>query len=206
MTLISYNGKDVRHWACTVLACAEGGDTEAKGMLSALWMSLFRSLSASRQQIAEKAVNTGEIVIDSIDPTYPTSKLDVIDPIINLVAKDTSTDTIRRLSRLNKEASSCTRKINESTTAFIERFILPAQAYLNITNADHTSAESQNLAMTRLTNAKLTQETFSSVMSNLVCNTKSKERLKNLTVPLDAKYPAGITNLLSAFAAIEETE
>lgn len=57
--------------------------------------------------------------------------------------------------KLNKAATSCTRKPQESMQTYIERFIMPAQAYLNLANADRSSAESQNLPMTLMTSANL---------------------------------------------------
>lgn len=49
-------------------------------MLAALGMLLFRYLPASRQQIIEKAVETGELILDPFDPAYPKEKLGVIEP------------------------------------------------------------------------------------------------------------------------------
>lgn len=177
--------KDVRCWAKTIQACSEGGDTKAKGMLSALGMILFRSLPTSRQEIIEKSIRTGEFTLDPSDPAYPKNSMDVIDSIINLVAKDSPMDAIKRLAQLNKAASTCVRRHKEPTSSFLERYILPAQTYLNLINADKSSAESQNLAMTLLSNANLPPETFSSVMASLVMATKSRSSDLNAPISLD---------------------
>lgn len=147
--------KDFQHWARTVRACAEGNYTKAKGMLAALKMLLFRSLPGSPQQSFEKDVEICEIALDPLDTAYANNIHDIIQPIISFVANDSTTNAIRLLSRLNKAASFVTHIPNDSVSEFTKRFISPAQAYLNLTSADCTSAESQNLAMTLQTNANI---------------------------------------------------
>lgn len=198
--------KDVRYWARTALGCAEGGDTKAKGMLAALDRLLFGSLPSSRQQMVEKAVESRELVIYPLDPTYSQDELAVIEPIIELVAKDSATDAIKPLAKLNKTASKCTRKADQYITTYIELFLLPAQAYLNLTSADRSSAESQNLAMTLLTNAKLSQDTFSSVMSNLVSSTKNEAKQVTPSIAIDAKRIDIIASLLSSVASGQDID
>lgn len=151
-------------------------------------MLLPRSLPASRQQIVERAVKIWEIVIDPFDSDYSTDELSVIEPIINLVTKDTATDAMRRLVRLNKVASSRTRKGKELMSVFIKRVHTTSPAYLNITSADCPSVESQNLAMNLLRNGNFTQETFSCVMSNFVTITNTKNRFENSFISPDASY------------------
>ena len=57
-------------------------------------------------------------------------------------AKDSTTESIQRLTRLSKEAVTCVSEPKEPIPAYIERFFIPALAYLNLTSAGTTSAES----------------------------------------------------------------
>lgn len=166
--------KDVRCWAVTVRACADGGDDRAKGMHAALVMLMYRSLPPSRQQSIEKSMENGELVLDPSDSAYANDVMKIVKDIIKIVAKDSAPDAIKRLAKLSKKATSCLRSEGESMSAYIERFLFPAQSYLNPTNADRTSAESQNLAMVLFSNASLSQETFASVMAILVSTAKTK--------------------------------
>lgn len=76
-------------------------------------------------------------------------------------------DVIRRIPRLSKEATACTKRPGKHMVAYIERFLLPAQGYLNLVNADSQLTVSQTLAMELLSNANLSQEMFSLVMAIL---------------------------------------
>lgn len=90
----------------------------------------------------------------------------VIEPIINIVAKDSASDGIECLARLNEAASTCFRKPKKLLAIFIEQFVLPAQIYLNVNSAHRSLDESQNLAMILLASDILSQEIQSSVMAN----------------------------------------
>lgn len=79
--------KDARCWAGTVRACVDGGDGRARGMLAALGMLLYRSLPPSQQQLTEKSLETGEIVLDPSDPGYSSNVMDFIEKTINIVCK-----------------------------------------------------------------------------------------------------------------------
>lgn len=128
-----------------------------------------------------------------LDPQVGTGyeeNLNVIESIILAVAKDSAAASVRRLARLNKCASSCIRQSNESMTSFFERFVLPAQAYLNYTSADQSFAANQNLALMMITNANLSAETFTNVMTSLVFSTKNKERATPSVQITSARLPA----------------
>lgn len=168
-------------------------------MLNALVTLLFGSLPTSRQQLVEKAVASGEIAIDSLDSAYPENRLKVVESIIEVVAKDSTTDAIERLTTLNQSANTCVRKNTETIRAFIEIFSIPAQAYLNYTSTDKSSAASQNHAMTLVSNANLSQELFSTVMLNLVSSRKNATNENHPTISIDVTR---IKNLISAIASL----
>lgn len=182
--------KDVRCWASTVRACADGGDGRAKAMLAALRMFLFRSFSPSRRQMVEKINEAGDLILDPLNHHCSNNMMQVINVIINIVAEDTAPDAVKLLSRLSKKATSYTRRRNESMTAYIERFLLPAQKYLNLVNSDKQSAESQNLATILLSNANLSPQTFSSVLSSLVTLTKSRDHTRRNHISFEIKNVA----------------
>lgn len=157
--------KYVSCWAITIRACANGGDTRAKFMVAALGSLWFPSLPPSCRKLQEKFVESGKPVLDSSQVEYNKDCLSAVKRIINIVANKLATDTMKRLARLSKEATTCVRRGNESISTYIERFVLLAQSYLTLTNADRSSPESHNLAMVLLTNANLPQQMFSSVIA-----------------------------------------
>lgn len=63
-----------------------------------------------------RAIESGEIIIYPLNPAYPEDKLVVIEPLTNLVAKDSATDAIKRLARLNRAACTFIRRANEPVT------------------------------------------------------------------------------------------
>lgn len=95
--------KDLGCWAPTIRACAEGGDGKCKGVLSALGMTIFRPLPSFRQQLVEKAIEMGIIVIDKTLTGCLENPFKTVDAIIDIFAMDSPTDVIRCLARLSKE-------------------------------------------------------------------------------------------------------
>lgn len=57
---------------------------------------------------------------------------------------------------------------------YSKRFLLPAQFYPNLLDADSQTLQCQNIAMIQLTNAIVTKPTLLSVMSSLVYEAKSQ--------------------------------
>lgn len=195
--------KSIRYWCQGVTACANGGDSRAKGISASLALTLFRSLPPGKQQLVEKNINSGELVIDPNDPAAPADQTEAVEKIILIVAKDSPTDAIRRMAALNKQVSGCQRRDSEKFDAYIERFTHPAQAYLNITNSDQSSAESQNFAMMLISNAKLPPSTFTSVMNNLVQSCKMKSQDTESYVPISVSRLAEVISLLKCVSVPE---
>lgn len=168
--------KDVRSWARTDRAWRREETRRPRGCLLH-WECHYLGFYPHRNSRSlKRPLKPVKLILDPFDLAYPEDKLGVIEPIVELVAKDSATDGIKQLERPNKLASSRTRISNESASEYIERFFEPAQAYLNLTSADRTPVESQNLAMTMLINASLSLDTFSSVRANLVSATKTNKK------------------------------
>lgn len=109
-----------------------------------------------------------------------------IEKILAIIAKDSTTDSISRMTKLTKDTNACVRLDGESLKYFIERFTLPAASYLNMINADQNSAESQNFAITMISNGNLPSQVFTKVMSTLVIKEISKEHNQASTVSVQA--------------------
>lgn len=110
--------------------------------------------------------------------------MNTVEAIIKTVPKDSTSDLIRPLARLSKEATSCCRYSYETIESYVEYFVIPAQVYLNLTDADSQSAESQSFAIILLLNANLSHQTYSPVMSSLVLVTmiRSDNAEKHISV------------------------
>lgn len=94
--------KSVRYWTQNAQAFSIAGDSRLKGSYAALVLLLFRSLPIGKQQIVEKSVNSGEIILDPTDLGAPREQSEVVEKIISLVDKDSETGAIRRMATLNK--------------------------------------------------------------------------------------------------------
>lgn len=167
--------EEIRFWMETVKTAAEAGDTKAVGVSATLGLTLFRSLDDSRKEIVKKAMRTGEIILISKGPNSVEKQMAVVSSILKVVAPDSAVEKIKRIVNLNKEVHRCTRKDSEDMTTYIERFNSLAQRYLNVVTARHDSEVSQNFAITLLTNAKVSEQTFSNLISSLINNAKHRE-------------------------------
>lgn len=129
-------------------------------MFAASRTILFRYLPPSRRQLQKTSVAAADLVLYPSEDSYTKDVMETFNAIINIVAKDTAPDTIRRLARLSKYATSSSRDVVEPLATYIERFLLPAQKYLSLVKADRKSSESQNLAMIPFSSASLLQQVF----------------------------------------------
>lgn len=136
-------------------------------------MTLFSSLPVAKQRLVEKQANTGEVDLYIGDDSL-VGQLREVEKIMILVARDSATDRINRLTKLFREAHACKRKSGEVLKDFIERFSEPAAGYLNMSHADQTSAESQKFAIALISNDNLPSQVFTTVMGGLVMKAKEK--------------------------------
>lgn len=74
-------------------------------MLFALWMIIFRLLPLSRQKMVHIHVKSGKLLLDPLDQTYRAGKVEIVESIINIVARASPTEIVTRLALLNKESN-----------------------------------------------------------------------------------------------------
>lgn len=171
---------EVRIWVQTVKSIANGGDSKAKGIAASLGLTLYRSLSFNKKELVKKEIRTGELVLN---PDVEIIDQDVIiEKILNIVAKDSTINSLKRIVRLNREVSLCIRKNGESLGKYVERFTGIAQTYLNLINASQDGPDSINFEIMLLSNAKIPAQTFSNIVSSLVSTSKVKDPAQSLDV------------------------
>lgn len=73
--------------------------------------------------------------------------------------------------------------------------MLPAQAYLNLIASDGESAERKNFAVLLLSNSRLPQQTFSSIMASLVSTSKNLACKRQNVVILTSEHLNGLVEL-----------
>ena len=162
--------KRVMLWVTTVKSFAKGGDKRAKGILSALGLTLFNALDQVFSSQVEQAIAAGVIILEGEgnNDENPSKQLGVVNDIIDLVAKDSPTDGIRRLVQMMRQVFNCTRKAGESPAIFARRFQALALDYLNHCDTATIQQDSQNFAMLLLENARIPASVYSSIITRLV--------------------------------------
>ncbi|PXF46073.1 hypothetical protein BWQ96_04173 [Gracilariopsis chorda] len=174
--------KQVSLWVTTVKRFAKGGDKKAKGILSALGLTLLNSLDTIFSSQVEQAINAGIINLDEEEDTndeHPNKQVGIVNEIIDLVAKDSPTDGIRRLVQMMRNVFNCTRKNGESPAIFARRYQAAALDYLNHCDTGTIQQDSQNFAMILLENAKIPASVYSSVITRLVSTITSRSETTN---------------------------
>lgn len=122
--------------------------------------------------------------------------------IFLIVAKDSATDRINRLANLTREAHACERSDRESLKAYIERFSDPAAAYLNMVDADSSSAESQNFAVAMINNARLPSQVYTTVMAGMVLRSEEKPASARTTISVEKNGLLQAVNFIQKFSLI----
>ena len=162
---------DVKTWAQLVKLYAKGGDNRAKGMLNALDLTLYLSLERDQRNIVDNSTQRrlislnmeDEIEEDDVSVMIKT-QFKRVDEIVNLVAKDTPTDGIRRLVRISQDIHKCARVNTEKLHAFARTFQGLAKQYLNMSSSTDGERHSQNFAVLLLENSKLPSSTFNNIV------------------------------------------
>lgn len=173
---------DVQTWKQMVKLYAKGGDSRAKGMLNALALTLYFSLERNQRNIVDNAMQDRLVSLNTDDDAEEIStnamariQFECVDDIVNLVAKDTPTDGIRRLVKISQGIHKCVRINCEKPHAFARRFQGMAKQYLNMSNSANGEKESQNFAILLLENAQLPSSTFNNIVTQLVTKSSSKQ-------------------------------
>ena len=172
---------DVKTWAQVVKLYAKGGENRAKGMLNALGLTLYLSLQRDQRNIIDNAAHSQGVTLNLYEDTEQENLTDtakvqfkLVEKIVQLVAKDSPTDGIRRLVRVSQDIHQCIRGKNEKPHIFARKFQGAAKQYLNMCSAAQGATESQNFAILLLENAKLQSATFNNIVTQLI--TKSAAR------------------------------
>ena len=118
---------DVRTWTRIIKQYTRGGDTRAKGLLSALALTLYFSLDRDQRNIIDNAVSCKQISLEIDDDANEPEQLSLaatakeqfklVGEIVQLVAKDTPTDAIRRLVKTSQDIYHCTRDRSENDSS-----------------------------------------------------------------------------------------
>lgn len=66
-------------------------------------MILLRSLKTDNQQLVERLINAGELMIDATDLAAPDDQYKVVESIFAVVVKDSESDSIRHMAALHKK-------------------------------------------------------------------------------------------------------
>ena len=169
-----------------VKICAGGGDNRAKGMLSALSLALFRSLNSEKQSILRSAMMEDEIELglgydeEESDTEVETTKdqISIFRSMIQFVAKDSPSDSGRRLVNLSREIYKSTRAKGERPEICVRRFQSLAKRYLTMSGRVEAGNEGQNFAILLLENASLPSSTFNNLVSHLSSKVNSKASIE----------------------------
>lgn len=169
--------EEVQLWATTVERFASGGDKRAKGIRNNFGLTLFNAIDTVLASKVERAVTAGLLSLhpengDGIDGT---ARQNMNRRIINIVAKDTPTDGIRRLMQMMRNVYNCTRKHGEWTELYERRFQSLELEYLNHCEAVAAERDSQNFSMLLLENANIPASDYNAVVNQLVSNANNRD-------------------------------
>ena len=155
--------KRVMLWVTTVKRFAKGGDRRAKGILSALGLTLNNALDQVFSSQVEQSIAAGAIDLEGDDNEIEntTKQFHVVTSIIELVSKDSPTDGIRKLVNMMRQVFNCTRKNVEAPDQFARRFQALALDYLNHCDTATIQQDSQNFAIILLENSKISPSVYS---------------------------------------------
>lgn len=95
----------------------------------------------------KRAVRSRELFFTPDTEKYEKEKLKVARKLLDLFVADTPAESVRSISRINREVNSCIRGSDDSIQKYVRRFVSKDQAYLNIVDEGADSAESDKFAM-----------------------------------------------------------
>lgn len=155
--------EDMESWI-EVVAQRATVDRHYKGICSSLALLVIQSLPKSQQELVNSAVARGEII--KKHPSFQ-MQLRAVQQIVALIAVDTPTEVVGRISQAFREVSTCNRGKNESLKKFAVRFQGLAEVYLRISGATESDPAGMMLALTFLENANLKPETRTQIQLQL---------------------------------------
>lgn len=164
--------QQVRTWVRIVKRMSDGGCKIAKATNSALGDSLYLAVDESSRYLLDHALHTGELSLDPAEDDPDQSKM--IEKILDIVAEESPTESIKRLVSMMQDVHQCVRHNNESPIVFARRFKGLASLYLNNCHSGNTIQDSQLFAMILLQNAKLPETTMNHLILQLISESTTK--------------------------------
>lgn len=159
--------EEVTEWGEKVGASAHAGDNRAKVVAASLSHTLYHSRTSDKRELVKLGLRTGEIILTPSSNILRSNKLQFVEKIIQLVAKNTPVEFASRSYVLYNKINVFVRNSGESISAYVSRFTAIAEKYLNLIQESEMSTESQNFAMTILSNEKISEQTFSAIFASL---------------------------------------
>jgi hypothetical protein len=157
--------REVITWVSYLKSAAEARDKVASAKLKTLIQTLVCSLPIAYRQAVEHQIATGAIQVD--DSSLAAQEKGVVQ-VVKIVASDTPTESVDRISIAFKKVYTCKRSTNEDVTTFTARFVGLASRYLMLAGADQHSKDSRLLALCLLQNATLDQTTLNAVKIQII--------------------------------------
>ena len=102
------------------------------------WHALFTRMDKRNKCIVNSAIDNGSLrLCTHQDGSSFTDQehISCVENILNLVAKETTTDRVKRLIRMTREVHDCKRGARESFADYAVRFESISRAYLSIAKA-----------------------------------------------------------------------
>ena len=184
---------DVRLWVRLVRKLAKGGDMKALALSKALAEALYLSVNAASKHKLDYQINAGFLKMD--DATTDEEQDDAIACIVNLLAKISPHESVKRISKMMRNIYTCRRQNSESPHDYAKRFECLVSQYLNHCHKTSSDQDNQVFVMVLLENSALPQ----SVQDNLILHlTTCAQNTSDLDAPSKISIPR------DTFASIQE--
>ena len=199
--------RNVRMLYECVQSAAESGYAITMGSSRNLGHALFTRVDQRYKRILHSAIDNGSFILRTHqDGSKFTDQehISCVENILNLVAKETTAERVKRLIRMTREVHNCKREASESFADYAVRFENISRAYLSIAKAWPNLQDEQNFAIMAIENPNLLIATYNAIISNLVNHAKDSVRLKLAQVPVDTiqTFIADINKLVQRLTSV----
>lgn len=168
----------------------------SKGAAATPRLTLYRSLQFSKNKVLQTAVRIGKLILSRRDEESEIDQRKVVEKIVGLVANDSTVDRMQRIVRLYNGINACKRRGNEIIGEHVEWFAGLGISHLSLTNSDQDSSHSQIFWIVLLRNARLSSQSSSNIISNLVASSKLKTSEAVQTMHLWTKWVVAVVQVL----------
>lgn len=163
----------MRLWVRLVRKLALGGDVKANALSKALAESIYLAVDTASKHKIDFHINAGNLVMD--EATTDEQRDTTISFIIDLLAKDSPHESIKRISKMMRNIYTCCRHISESPYNYAKRFEGLVSQYLNHCHKTSADQDNQVFVMVLLENSALPQ----SVQDNLILQLTTNSQLRD---------------------------